>query len=61
MSLNKVNDSLREVTRGDSGADATKGFLKFYETASKGSIEEEMKDFLEVESSNKVVKSETYY
>lgn len=57
----RVNESLKQVTMAESVNDPRKSFLKFYETASKGEMEDEMKDFIAVESEHKIVKSETYY
>lgn len=55
----RVNESLKQVADSE-GSETKKSFLKFYETASKGGIEE-MKDFIELETTNKLMKSETYY
>ena len=56
----RVNESLKAV-QTDAQNEAKHSFLKFYENASNGEIDESMKDFIEVESENKIVKSETYY
>jgi len=57
----RVNESLKQVTMEENVNDPRKSFLKFYETASKGEMEDEMKDFIAVESENRIVKSEAYY
>lgn len=57
----RVNESLKLVNIAENESDPRKSFLKFYETASKGEIEEEMKEFIDIEQGNKVVKSEAYY
>lgn len=56
----RVNESLKAV-QTEKQSEAKQSFLKFYENASNGGIDEAMKDFIEVESENKIVKSETYY
>lgn len=57
----RVNESLLQVTESDSPQDPRKSFLKFYETASKGEIGEDFKDFIGVEEESKLLKSEAYY
>lgn len=38
-----------------------KSFLKFYETVNKDELDEEVKEFIELEEETKIIKSETYY
>ena len=57
----RVKDSLQAVIESTTSYDPRKSFLAFYETASKGETDDAMKDFIEVESENKIVKSEAYY
>lgn len=57
----RVNESLKQVNEHDEHHDLRKSFLKFYETASKGSIDDEMYNFIACESESQVMKSEAYY
>jgi len=57
----RVNESLKAVQFDSSSSQKRHSFLKFYENASKGNIDESMKDFIEIEHENKIVKSEAYY
>lgn len=57
----RVKDSLKAITELSENYDPRKSFLAFYETASKGGPDDAMKDFIEVESERKIVKSEAYY
>lgn len=58
----RVNESLQlQTSTADSPQDPRKSFLKFYETASKGSMDEEVKDFIGIENATKLMKSEAYY
>lgn len=57
----RVKDSLKAVIESTENYDPRKSFLAFYETASRGDPDDAMKDFIEVESENKIVKSEAYY
>jgi hypothetical protein len=54
-----VNKSLKTQTESEN--EMGKSFLKFYETASRGELDEDMGEFLEIESDNKVIKTEAYY
>jgi hypothetical protein len=57
----QVNDRLKKVSLDENLGDPRKSFIKFYENASKGEIEDSMNGFIQVEEDNKVVKSEAYY
>jgi major membrane immunogen (membrane-anchored lipoprotein) len=49
------------VTQSNREYDPRKSFLAFYETASKGNADNGIKHFIEIESENKIIKSEAYY
>lgn len=57
----RVNESLKQFEEEDIHINPKKSFIKIYENASKGSIEDSMQDFIEVETDTKFVKSEAYY
>lgn len=57
----RVTESLQAVTQSNKEYDPRKSFLAFYETASKGNADNGIKHFIEIESENKIIKSEAYY
>lgn len=58
----RVIESLQSVqTDQKSESKTNQSFLNFYENASNGMLDEKMKDFIEVETTQKIVKSEAYY
>jgi hypothetical protein len=57
----RVSESLKAVAQSNKEYNPRKSFLAFYETASKGNADNGIKHFIEIESENKIIKSEAYY
>lgn len=57
----RVYESLNQANDGDAIINPKKSFLKFYETASRGEMDEYMKEFIGVDNSHHLMKSEAYY
>ena len=57
----RVNESLKQIEEEEIYLNPKKSFIKIYENASRGSFDDSMNEFIEVESETKVVKSEAYY